>query len=103
MISARLNCYKLPVINEIALVFTIIPLYNRIIKIRVKKISHKHFLGGITMKQFMDNDFLLSTPTAQHLFHDYAAKMPILDYHCHINPKEIAERSEEHTSELQSH
>ena len=43
------------------------------------------------MKQFMDKDFLLSTPTAQHLFHDYAAKMPILDYHCHINPKEIAE------------
>mgnify|MGYP003053074766 CR=1 FL=1 len=39
----------------------------------------------------MDKDFLLSTPTAQHLFHDYAAKMPILDYHCHINPKEIAE------------
>ena len=43
------------------------------------------------MKQFMDKDFLLSTPTAQHLFHDYAAKMPVLDYHCHINPKEIAE------------
>ena len=39
----------------------------------------------------MDKDFLLSTPTAQHLFHDYADKMPILDYHCHINPKEIAE------------
>ena len=43
------------------------------------------------MKQFMDKDFLLSTPTAQHLFHDYAAKMPILDYHCHINPQEIYE------------
>ena len=43
------------------------------------------------MKQFMDKDFLLSTPTAQHLFHDYADKMPIVDYHCHINPKEIAE------------
>ena len=43
------------------------------------------------MKQFMDKDFLLSTPTAQHLFHDYADNMPIVDYHCHINPKEIAE------------
>ena len=43
------------------------------------------------MKQFMDKDFLLSTPTAQHLFHDYADKMPIVDYHCHFNPKEIAE------------
>lgn len=43
------------------------------------------------MKPFMDKDFLLSTPTAQKLFHDYAAKMPVLDYHCHINPQEIAE------------
>ncbi len=43
------------------------------------------------MKQFMDNDFLLSTDMAKQLYHDYAAKMPILDYHCHINPQEIAE------------
>ncbi len=43
------------------------------------------------MKPFMDKDFLLSTPTAQKLYHDYAEKMPVLDYHCHINPKEIAE------------
>lgn len=43
------------------------------------------------MKQFMDKDFLLTTQTAQTLYHDFAAKMPVLDYHCHINPKEIAE------------
>ena len=43
------------------------------------------------MKPFMDGNFLLSTPTAQRLFHDYAEKTPILDYHCHINPKEIAQ------------
>ncbi|MFA9377935.1 MAG: glucuronate isomerase [Lachnotalea sp.] len=43
------------------------------------------------MKQFMDNNFLLSTETAQTLYHDFAAKIPVLDYHCHINPKEIAE------------
>ncbi len=43
------------------------------------------------MKPFMDKDFLLSTETAQKLYHEYAAVMPILDYHCHINPKEIAE------------
>lgn len=42
------------------------------------------------MKQFMDQDFLLSTDTAKTLFHEHAAKMPILDYHCHINPEEIA-------------
>lgn len=43
------------------------------------------------MKQFMDKDFLLSTETAQTLYHEFAAKMPVLDYHCHINPQEIAE------------
>ncbi len=41
------------------------------------------------MKKFMDKDFLLSTPTAQTLYHDYAAKMPIFDFHCHLSPKEI--------------
>ncbi len=43
------------------------------------------------MKTFMDENFLLSTPTAERLFHEYAEKTPILDYHCHINPKEIAQ------------
>lgn len=43
------------------------------------------------MKPFMDENFLLSTPTAQKLYHDFAAKQPILDYHCHINPQEIAQ------------
>lgn len=43
------------------------------------------------MKPFMDKDFLLSTDTAKTLYHDYAAQTPILDYHCHINPKEIFE------------
>lgn len=43
------------------------------------------------MKQFMDKDFLLSTPTAQKLYHEYAENMPIIDYHCHLDPKEIYE------------
>ena len=43
------------------------------------------------MKTFMDKDFLLSNPTAAKLYHEYAATTPVLDYHCHINPKEIAE------------
>lgn len=43
------------------------------------------------MKPFMDKNFLLHTETAQKLYHEYAAKMPIFDYHCHINPKDIAE------------
>ncbi|WP_367924783.1 glucuronate isomerase [uncultured Ruthenibacterium sp.] len=43
------------------------------------------------MKQFMDDNFLLETETARRLYHEHAAKMPIIDYHCHINPQEIAE------------
>ena len=43
------------------------------------------------MKTFMDKDFLLETETAKHLFHDYAESMPLVDYHCHISPKEIYE------------
>lgn len=53
------------------------------------------------MKNFMDQDFLLSTPTAKWLYHDVAEHMPIIDYHCHINPREIAEdRKFENISEV---
>ena len=43
------------------------------------------------MKKFMDEDFLLGTETAKLLFHNYAEQMPIIDYHCHIDAKEIAQ------------
>jgi len=43
------------------------------------------------MKKFMDDNFLLSNDTAAELFHNYAKEMPIIDYHCHLNPKEIYE------------
>ena len=43
------------------------------------------------MKVFMDKDFLLETETAKHLFHTYAANQPLVDYHCHISPREIYE------------
>ena len=43
------------------------------------------------MKNFIQNDFLLSNETAKKLYHNYASKLPIIDYHCHINPKEIAQ------------
>ncbi len=43
------------------------------------------------MKKFMDENFLLSTETAEALYHNYAAKLPIIDYHCHVPPKDIAE------------
>ncbi len=43
------------------------------------------------MKDFADKDFLLETDTAKELYHNHAAKMPIIDYHCHLNPKMIAD------------
>jgi len=43
------------------------------------------------MKQFLDENFLLETDTAAELYHQHAAKMPIIDYHCHLNPQLIAE------------
>jgi glucuronate isomerase len=43
------------------------------------------------MKAFLNEDFLLQTPTAQKLYHDFAAKMPIIDYHNHLVPQQIAE------------
>lgn len=41
------------------------------------------------MVPFMDKDFLLSTETAKKLYHEVAEQLPIIDYHCHINPKDI--------------
>lgn len=46
------------------------------------------------MNNFMDKDFLLDTESAKHLFHDFAEKMPICDYHCHLSPKEIYENKQ---------
>ena len=43
------------------------------------------------MKPFMDENFLLQTETAQKLYHEHAKKMPIIDYHCHLVPKMVAD------------
>ncbi|MGZ5220681.1 MAG: glucuronate isomerase [Chitinophagaceae bacterium] len=43
------------------------------------------------MKQFLDENFLLKTKTAQRLYHEYAEGMPIIDYHCHLPPQQVAE------------
>ena len=40
---------------------------------------------------FINDDFLLTTDAARELYHGYAEKMPIIDYHCHLPPAEIAE------------
>ncbi len=39
---------------------------------------------------YLDDDFLLHSPTARRLFHEVAANLPIIDYHCHLSPAEIA-------------
>ena len=40
---------------------------------------------------FIDNDFLLQTAAARRLYHEHAAPLPVIDYHCHLNPREVAE------------
>ena len=43
------------------------------------------------MRAFMDQDFLLKSETARRLYHEHAEQMPIIDYHCHVDPWEIFE------------
>lgn len=45
-------------------------------------------------KTFMDENFLLETPTAQKLYHEFAAPQPIIDYHCHLPPEQIAQNKQ---------
>lgn len=50
---------------------------------------------------FIHEDFMLQNDVAKHLYHDYAKDMPIYDYHCHLDPKQIAEDHEfENITEL---
>ncbi len=43
---------------------------------------------------FLNDNFLLKTKTAQRLYHDYAKGLPIIDYHNHLSPKDIAENKQ---------
>ncbi|MBU8656733.1 glucuronate isomerase [Bacillus pumilus] len=43
------------------------------------------------MKAFLDEQFLLNSPTAEKLYHEFAKDLPIIDYHCHLSPKDIYE------------
>ncbi|MCK5463966.1 MAG: glucuronate isomerase, partial [Bacteroidales bacterium] len=42
------------------------------------------------MKKFLDENFLLETKTAEILYHEHAKDMPVIDYHCHLPPDDIA-------------
>ena len=46
------------------------------------------------VKPFIHDDFLLENDAALRLYHDHAAGMPILDYHCHLPPNEIANNAQ---------
>lgn len=52
--------------------------------------SQNNFLHKVSTMSFIDDDFLLQTKTAQILYHEHAKKMPIIDYHCHLPPEDIA-------------
>ncbi len=53
---------------------------------------------------FLSDDFLLQTETARRLYHEYARQMPIIDYHCHLPPDQIAaDRQFENMSQLWLH
>lgn len=54
-------------------------------------------MDGETMRKFMDENFLLKNETAISLYHNYAKELPIIDYHCHLSPKEIYENKRFHT------
>ena len=43
------------------------------------------------MKQFLDDNFVLQNETAEYLYHQHAKHLPIIDYHCHLDPKLVAE------------
>jgi hypothetical protein len=47
--------------------------------------------GGFRGRKFLDEFFLLKTKTAQRLYHDHAKDMPVIDYHCHLPPQQIAD------------
>ena len=42
------------------------------------------------MKKFLDDNFILRTKTAEYLYHEHAKNMPIIDYHNHLIPEQIA-------------
>jgi len=41
------------------------------------------------MRKFLDENFLLENSTAEKLYHEFAKDLPIIDYHCHLPPKDI--------------
>ena len=51
----------------------------------------KENIEGLIDRKFINDDFMLNNDCARELYHESAEKMPIIDYHCHLVPKMIAE------------
>jgi glucuronate isomerase len=60
-------------------------------KLVIEKVSCLWRERDFVMKKFLDENFLLQSKTAQKLYHEFAKEMPIIDYHCHLPPDQIAE------------
>jgi glucuronate isomerase len=56
-----------------------------------KEPEHLQRINLEKMKKFLDENFLLESETAITLYHEFAKQMPVIDYHCHLSPKQIAE------------
>src|SRR5688572_1898514 len=52
--------------------------------------TRRFLIKHTKMKKFLDENFLLQSKTAGHLYHQYAREMPVIDYHCHLPPDQIA-------------
>ena len=68
-------------------IYTLLALKSILYRYKMQKVIILYTKNTVTMKNFMDENFLLQTETAQKLYHEHAAKMPIIDYHCHLIPK----------------
>ena len=60
------------------------------LKLNIIKTTTYKNKNRINMKNFLDENFLLQTETAQRLYHEHAANQPIIDYHCHLIPSMVA-------------
>ena len=65
-------------------------LFSGFFAIFARKFELKNDKTYNLMKQFNDENFVLETKVAQDLYHHHAAKMPIIDYHCHLIPAMVA-------------
>jgi glucuronate isomerase len=45
---------------------------------------------AVTPRRFLDDEFMLESGVARELYHEFAAPLPILDFHSHLSPQQLA-------------